>query len=186
MVKKWLSRFCFVCGVAWQWSDLVCWEGDTVCLYNWILCVELLLEGSQRRQSWGLEVLVKTQVVTWMWNVNTERVRGEWGNRNDTLLLVVSSATMQVQRGKERETLSVIWLSHHRQCSHICGAEGVGSKNQPWANSAWLPLRLTWEWQDYAILQANPFSNQLTQHHIWGKMWFGLDFARICQFFCRH
>ena len=23
----------------------------------------------------------------------------------------------------------------------------------------------TWEWQDHVILQANPFSNQLTQHH---------------------
>ena len=32
---------------------------------------------------------------------------------------------------KEGETLSVIWVSHHRQCSHFCGAEGVGSKNQP-------------------------------------------------------
>ena len=145
---------------------------------NWRLCV-LLLEGSQRRQSWGLKELVKTQVVTWMWNVSTERVRGEWGNRNDTFLLVDSPARVQVQWGEERETLSVIWVSHHRQCSHICGAEGVGSKNQPWAGSAWPLLWLTWEWQDYAILQANPFSNQLSQHHIWWKMWFGLDFRWV-------
>ena len=32
------------------------------------------------------------------------------------------------------------------------------------------PSLLTWEWQDYAILQANPVSNQLSQHHIWWKM----------------
>ena len=74
---------------------------------------------------------------------------------------------------KERETLSDIWVSHHRQCSHLYGAEGVGSKNQPWANSTWPPQWLTWEWQDYAILQANPFSNHLSQHHIWWKIWFG-------------
>ena len=80
---------------------------------------------------------------------------------------------------KERETLSDIWVSHHRQCSHLCGAEGVGSKNQPWASSAWPLLWLTWEWQDYAILQANSFSNQLSQHHIWWKMWFGLDFRWV-------
>ena len=26
---------------------------------------------------------------------------------------------------KERETLSVIWVSHHQQCFHLCGAEGL-------------------------------------------------------------
>ena len=65
---------------------------------------------------------------------------------------------------KERETLSDIWVSHHRQCSHLCGAEGVGSKNQPWANSAWPPQWLPW--QDYAILQANPFSATVPAPHL--------------------
>ena len=31
-----------------------------------------------------------------------------------------------------RETPPVIWVNRHRQCSHNSGAEGVGSKNQPW------------------------------------------------------
>ena len=45
-----------------------------------------------------------------------------------------------------------------------------------WIASDPLPsLWWTWEWQYDVILQANPFSNQLTQHHSWWKMWFGLD-----------
>ena len=114
----------------------------------------------------GLLLAARTQLLRWL---------SEWDN---TLLLAGSPAAMQVRK-KERETLSDIWVSHHRQCSHLCGAEGVGSKNQPWANSAWPPQWLTWELQDYAILQANPFSNQLSQHPIWWKMWFGLDFRWV-------
>ena len=100
---------------------------------------------------------------------------GDWVSEMIYCYWLAHQQQCKSEEEKEGETLSVIWVSHHRQCSHFCGAESVGSKNQPWASRAWPPLWLTWEWQDYAILQANPFSNQLSQHHIWWKMWFGLD-----------
>ena len=104
---------------------------------------------------------------------------GDWVSEMIHCYWLAHQQQCKSEEEKEGETLFVIWVSHHRQCSHFCGAEGVGSKNQPWASSAWPPLWLAWECQDYDNLQANPFSNQLSQHHIWWKMWFGLDFRWV-------
>ena len=151
-----------------RWAERAdaCSSGDNASLPILGLCHSLRPEWKHGFNFFfnGLLLAARTQLLRWL---------SEW---DDTLLLAGSPAAMQVRRKGKRETLSDIWVSHHRQCSHFCGAEGVGSKNQSWARSAWPPLWLTWEWQDYAVLQANPFSNQLSQHHIWWKMWFGLDF----------
>ena len=109
----------------------------------------------------------------------------KWMNKKEmkwyTIASWLAGNSASPERWGERETLSNIWMSNHRQCFHLCAAEGVGS-NSPRTSREWTapdpPLWLTWEWQDYATLQDNPFSNQLTQHHIWWEMRFGLDFAR--------
>ena len=159
----------------WQWCNLVCWyhllldqEG-----FSWILCV-LLLEGSQRRRSWGLKELVKTRVVTWMWS-ECRMIHWYW---------LTTSNNASPERWRERHWPLCVWATTDSAPTSV-GLRVLAPRTSRERTVPDPPLRLTWEWQDYALLQANPFSNQLTQHHIWWKMWFGLDFTRICQFFCR-
>ena len=70
---------------------------------------------------------------------------------------------MSKGRQRERYHRQPGWLATD-SAPHHCGSEGNKSKNQVWRlASDPLPLWLTWEWQDNAILQANPFSYQLTR-----------------------
>ena len=66
----------------------------------------------------------------------------------------------------EGETPTAAWVTGHRQCPpplwvwrQQVQEPGLRVASDP------LPRWLAWEWQDNAILQANPFSNQLTWHH---------------------
>ena len=70
---------------------------------------------------------------------------------------------MSKGRQRERYHRQPGWLATD-SAPHHCGSEGNKSKNQVWRiASDPLPRWLTWEWQDNAILQANPFSYQLTR-----------------------
>jgi hypothetical protein len=52
-------------------------------------------------------------------------------------------------------------LCNSAPSSHLCGAEGVESKNQMKSSFHPILLWLAWEWQGFLILPATPFSNQL-------------------------
>jgi hypothetical protein len=116
--------------------------------------------------------------ITWTWSSFFSRWEAEivlsvlhhliflsFLGRRQPLNVPLSASDLQQCKSRkvEGETQSVIWANCHRQFSHYSGAEGVGSKNQPWWEvSDPLPV-VTWEWQDYAILQANLSSSQPTQ-----------------------
>ena len=93
-----------------------------------------------------------------------------------------------MEKGNIKSMIHCYQLTHQQQCMskvrqrerhhppprwqatdsapHLCGSEGNKSENQDlWVVPDPLPRWLAWEWQDNAILQANPFSNQLTRHH---------------------
>ena len=72
------------------------------------------------------------------------------------------------------------WLGGlSRQWSYFCRAEGVSLENHPHkpyptSYQACGDLRMIGLYHSL----GQPFSDQLTQHHIWWEMWFGLVFAR--------
>ena len=57
-------------------------------------------------------------------------VKGESGMIGCYRLETSNNVSPETREVRKRETLSVIWVSHHRQCSHICETEGVGYKSQ--------------------------------------------------------
>ena len=81
---------------------------------------------------------------------------------------------MQVQRKGKRDAVQYLGEPLPTVLPPLCWLqEPAVSKQCP--TPTMINLRDDRTMPKYAIHQANPFSDQLSQHHIWWKIWFGLE-----------